>query len=239
MPNQNWVLQAQVHIPYSSATSVCQFTSINSGTAIDESGQSRTMTGAVAPIYRVVGNYTLHTSSTLSNSHAWSYVYTTSQHDQCQEWSGPNQIGTLYSNNFGTGASNASYYTSGSYFGNGVMKNHYSMYGWGAAITDPNDPTATVQPYDRRRQGKNVGCWEWYSTEQFYPVHQHWTICCTDGVSDGSTATGNSEWGAYEMGCGGNNSNYSTNDFYIQMSYNFSGTFLLYRSTNGDYQVNE
>lgn len=237
MPNQNWVLAAQVHIPYNSATSQVSFQNLNSQTATDDTGQVRTLTAGQAPVYRIFGKYTIHTSSTLSNSNGWSYIYTTGQHDYSQEWCGPNQIGTLYSNNFGTGSSAAGYYSTGSYFGNGAMKNHYSNYAWGTAITDAAGQT--VQPYDRRRQGANVGCWEFYSTEQFYASHQHWTICCTDGNSDGSSSTFNNEWGAYEIGSGGQNSSYSTNEFFIQMSYNFSGTFLLYRSCNGNFQVNE
>tara|TARA_B100000131_G_scaffold322146_1_gene375119 strand:- start:209 stop:928 length:720 start_codon:yes stop_codon:yes gene_type:complete len=239
MPNQNWVLAAQVHIPYSSPTSAVTFSNLNSQTATDDTGQVRTLTASQAPIYRMFARYTIHTSSTLSNGHAYSYIYTTGQHDYAQEWCGPNQIGSLYSSSFGTGSSSASYYSTGSYFGNGAMKNDYSNYAWGTAITDPNDPTVTVQPYDRRRRCVNIGCWEFYSTEQFYPVHQHWTICCTDGNSDGSSSTFNNEWGAYEIGCGGNNQGYSTNEFYFQMAYNFSGTFLFYRSCNGNFQVNE
>lgn len=237
MPNQNWVLAAQVQVPYANPVSQVAFSGLNSQTATDESGTIRTLSASQAPIYRMFAKYTIHTSATLGQSNAYSYVYTTSQHDYAQEWCGGNQIGTLNSNNWGTGSSSAGYYSTGSYFGYGAMKNQYSNYAWGAAITDAAG--ATVQPYDRRRMGQNVGCWEFYSTEQFYPTHQHWTICCTDGVADGTSSTGNSEWGSYEMGMGGQNSSYSTNEFYFQMGYNFSGTFLLYRSCNGNFQVNE
>tara|TARA_B100000131_G_scaffold146856_1_gene142806 strand:- start:209 stop:928 length:720 start_codon:yes stop_codon:yes gene_type:complete len=239
MTNQNWVLAAQMHVPYSNPVNQIQFTGILSQTATDDNGNQTSLTAANAPVSRVFCKYTIHTSSTLSNSHAYSYIYTTNSHDYAHEWCGPNQIGTAYSSQVSTGTSNASYYTTGSYFGNGAMKNHYSYYAWGAAITDPNDPTATVQPYDRRRQGVNVGCWEWGTNGNVYPVHQHWTICCTDGTGDGSASTSNNEWGAFETGSGGNSSSYTTDSFYWYCSYNVSGTWLLYRSTNGNVQTNE
>lgn len=237
MPNQNWVLAAQVHVPYSSPVNQVTFSNTTSQTATDDTGQVRTLSYSQAPIARMFAKYTIHTSSSLGQTSGYSYLNTTGQHDYAEEWCGPNQIGTLYSSGNSTGTGTASYYTTGAYWGYGAMKHHYSMYAWGAAVTDAAG--ATVQPYDRRRQGVNVGCWEWYTTDQFYPVHQHWTMCCTDGTSDGSTATGNSEWGAYAQGCGGQNSTYSPSNFYWYCGYNVSGTFLLYRSCNGDFQVNE
>ena len=238
MTDQNWVLAAQVHVPYNNPVNQVTFQNILSQTATDENGNVSSLNAANAPVARIFCKYTIHTSSTLSQSHGYSYIYGSGNHDYAQEWCGPNQIGTLYSNSFGTGTWNASYYTTGSYWAYGAMKNHYSYYGWGAAITDP-DTGATIQPYDRRRQGINVGCWEWGTNGNFYPVHQHWTMCCTDGTADGSASTSNGEWGAYEQGCGGNNLSYSTDSFYWYCAYNVSGTWLLYRSTNGNLQVNE
>jgi len=238
MTDQNWVLAAQVHVPYNSTVNQITFNSIFSQTATDGNGNVSSLNALNAPVVRVFAKYTIHTSATLGQSNGRSYLYSTSSHDYAQEWNGGNQNGTVYSNSVSTGTGNAGYYSTGSYWGYGAMKNHYSMYAWGAQITDP-DTGLTVEPYDRRRQGVNVGCWEWGTNGNFYPVHQHWTICCTDGTSDGSAATGNNEWGSYEIGCGGQNSSYSADSFYWYCSYAVSGTWLLYRSTNGNLQVNE
>jgi len=237
MPDQNWVLIAQQQIPYSNPTSAVQFQNLNSSTATSEAGVTVTLNASNAPVYRMFAKYTIHTSSAISNTQGYSYIYSTSQHDHAQEWNGENQNTYLYSNNQTTGASNASYYTTGTYWGYGAQSNQYSMYGWGAQITD--DAGVVVEPYDRRRQGQNVGCWEFYSTEQMYPVHSHWTMICTEGIQDGSNQTSSQKWGGYELGSGGSNQSYSTNEFYWQCSYNVSGTFLFYRSCNGNYQKNE
>ena len=237
MTDQNWVLAAQVHVPYSNPVNQVTFQSILSQTATDENGSQTTLYATNAPVARVFCKYTIHTSATLGQSQGYSYLNSTNQHDYAQEWNGGNHSGTVYSTSNSTGTGNAGWYSTGSYWGYGAMKNQYGNYAWGAAVTDALGQT--VQPSDRRRQGVNVGCWEWGTNGGVYPVHQHWTICCTDGTADGSAATGNSEWGSYEIGCGGNNMSYTTDSFYWYCGYNVSGSWLLYRSTNGNLQVNE
>ncbi len=237
MTNMNWVLTAQVQVPFTSPVSSINFNSIETGQyATDDTGQITTLSNQNAPIYRIFGKYNIPTNSTLSNSHATSY-FTTNQCDYSLVYSGPNHQGSIHSSSWSSATSDSGYYSTGAYWGNGTMKNQYGGYAWGTNVTD--DDGVVVGASDRRRVGYNFGCWEWSSNNNVYPVHNWWTICTTDGTADGTSATANSEWGAWSHGAGGNNSTYSMNSFTLYCAYNFTGTFFMYRGCAGDLQANE
>lgn len=238
MTNMNWVLTAQVQVPWTSPTSQIQFQNIETSQyATDDTGNVTTLSNYNAPIYRIFGKFHIPTNSTLSNSHGYSYFHSTSQCDYAQVYSGPNHQGSIHSSSWSAATSDAGYYSTGTYWGNAVMKNQYSGYAWGTNVTD--DDGVVVGASDRRRVGWNFGCWEYGTNGNLYPVHNWWTLCTTDGTSDGTSATSNSEWGAWGHGAGGNNNTYGTNNFTLYCAYNFVGTFFMYRGCSGNYQANE